>query len=630
VNSGLIHLRNGSLQTIQRTTFTNSGTVTVDPGRALTFSSAPFTHAAGATLNGGGSLTLSGVNPATFGSAFTLAALSLNSTTATFATDITTETVALSLDNATINGPGTLTNAAGRTLNVVGGTLNAPLVNAGTLVAFNNPNVNGNVTTMPGSVIRVLSVGFGGARLTVANGFTNNGLVDITANVSNGSALVVNGTLVNEAAGSITVTGTAGGRALNADLDNRGTMTVDVSLTLERVNATWLNGGTIHLRNGSLTTVQRTNFTNSGTVRVDAGRIWAITTGSISTASGSIIEGQGTLQTGTSVPLSSAGSVTIALARIGDGLASTGSFTPGTAEFFASSSTIPVGAGFSYNNVRVLGAASFAGSVAIGGSLSVDGSGNVNIGGNQVTVGGSFATLNSSVLTMQNATGVLDVDGDATFGGGSTNTRLTAGTLRVGGTFAQAGNAAAFAASATHLTVLDGANAQGVSFANPGTTTLLSHFQRLEIANTSAAGVTLATAVFANGQLRTPAGSTTRTVTSTGQTMQVGGLDAAGLVFDNTQLRVVNGEAITRFDDATFRNMNTAATQLRLDRSSDAVTFNNINFQTPPATGLYLNLVDTDAATPLFSVTMQGTQPTVHGGFVLESIAGQLLGWPMS
>jgi hypothetical protein len=112
--------------------------------------------------------------------------------------------------------------------------------------------------------------------------------------------------------------------------------------------------------------------------------------------------------------------------------------------------------------------------------------------------------------------------------------------------------------------------------------------------------------------------------------MQVGGLDAAGLVFDNTQLRVVNGEAITRFDDATFRNMNTAATQLRLDRSSDAVTFNNINFQTPPATGLYLHLVDTDAATPLFSVTMQGTQPTVHGGFVLESIAGQLLGWPMS
>jgi hypothetical protein len=39
-------------------------------------------------------------------------------------------------------------------------------------------------------------------------------------------------------------------------------------------------------------------------------------------------------------------------------------------------------------------------------------------------------------------------------------------------------------------------------------------------------------------------------------------------------------------------------------------------------------VTDTDPATPLFTVTMQGTQPPAHGGKVFESAAGQLLGWP--
>jgi hypothetical protein len=135
--------------------------------------------------------------------------------------------------------------------------------------------------------------------------------------------------------------------------------------------------------------------------------------------------------------------------------------------------------------------------------------------------------------------------------------------------------------------------------------------------------------VFANGQLRTPAGpSVARTLSSTGQTMQVGGLDAVGLVLDGTPLRVVNGEALTRFDDGVFRNMDPAATQFRLDRLADVVTFNNIQFLTTPTTGVYLHLVDTDLVAPLFTVTMQGTQPPNHGGKVIESVAGQLLGWP--
>jgi hypothetical protein len=52
-------------------------------------------------------------------------------------------------------------------------------------------------------------------------------------------------------------------------------------------------------------------------------------------------------------------------------------------------------------------------------------------------------------------------------------------------------------------------------------------------------------------------------------------------------------------------------------------------FLTTPPTGVYLHLVDTDLAAPLFTVTMQGTQPPNHGGKVIESVAGQLLGWPL-
>jgi hypothetical protein len=141
--------------------------------------------------------------------------------------------------------------------------------------------------------------------------------------------------------------------------------------------------------------------------------------------------------------------------------------------------------------------------------------------------------------------------------------------------------------------------------------------------------VTIGSAVFANGQLRTPSASAARTIRSTaGQTLQSGGLDAAGLIFDGTPFRVVNGEALTRFDDGTFRNMNPATTQFRLDRLSDVVTFNNVHFETAPTTGVYLHLVDTNLAAPLFTVTLVATQPPNHGGKVIESVAGQLQGWP--
>ena len=639
-NSGVITITGGNLtmNLSGAKSFTNTGTVTVAAGRTLAIggfapSGGRFTHAEGATLDGGGALSLNGINPASFEETFSLSALTLSSTVASFATNLTTETTALTLSSATVNGPGTITNAAGRTLNITSGTINAPLVNAGTVVAIGAPALNGGVTTAASSLIRVLSVGFGGSSLTVGSGFTNEGAIELTGTATNGVTLTVNGTLVNAAGGTIaSLFGVGGTRTLVAQLDNRGTLSVPHSLTVARGSSDHTNSGTIAVTGGTLTFTQSgttPSFTNAagGIVTVAAGRSWVMNGGSVTNAAGASIEGQGTMQTNTSAAVTNAGNVTIALARIAGSVASTGSFAPVTTEFL-SNTTIPVGAGFSYNNVRVVAAASFAGSVSLAGDLTLSGVGNLTVGAQEIAVAGNFATQNTAILTMQNALGALNVSGGASFGGGSTTGRLTAGTLRVGGNFTQSGgSAAAFGASANHLTVLNGSGAQSVSFANPGT--LLSHFHRLEIENASAAGVTLASATFASGQLRTPAGPlAARTLTSAGQTLEVGGLDAAGLVFDATSLRVVNGEVLARFDDAVFRNMDPAATQLRLDRLDGAATFNNVQFLTVPTTGIYLHLVDTDLAAPMFTLTMQGTQPTNHGGRIIESMPGQLVGWP--
>ena len=114
---------------------------------------------------------------------------------------------------------------------------------------------------------------------------------------------------------------------------------------------------------------------------------------------------------------------------------------------------------------------------------------------------------------MQNAAGVLAVTGSATFGGGGSN-MAHRGTLRVAGNFAQSGNVAAFAASGAHLTILT-ARVRKACRSSIGDDGRTVKFPSPRDRNASAAGVTLGSAVFANRQLRTPAGpSVARTLTA--------------------------------------------------------------------------------------------------------------------
>ena len=115
-----------------------------------------------------------------------------------------------------------------------------------------------------------------GALLTVTNGFTNNGAIELTDVVSSyGATLTVtSGTLSNPLGSTITaLPGAGGGRTLNAQLDNQGTLTVSggQGLAIARASSAHTNGGTIDLTGGNLTLTQSgttPSITNTGTVAI--------------------------------------------------------------------------------------------------------------------------------------------------------------------------------------------------------------------------------------------------------------------------------------------------------------------------------------------------------------------------
>src|SRR5207247_1178254 len=110
----------------------------------------------------------------------------------------------LLLASTTLNGPGTLTNAASIVLR--NSVINATLINQGTLSAFGNSASNGNVTTLAGSTIHIEgNSSIGNTTLSFASGFTNNGLIEMTTQ-NDGYAVtlsVTSGTLVNSSTGVI-------------------------------------------------------------------------------------------------------------------------------------------------------------------------------------------------------------------------------------------------------------------------------------------------------------------------------------------------------------------------------------------------------------------------------------------
>ena len=85
----------------------------------------------------------------------------------------------LNVNGSVISGPGHIVNAPGSTLYAAGAaSFNVAVENNGTLVfsPLGSSAINGPLTTGPGSTIE-LHVYNGPLSLTVANGFTNHGLI---------------------------------------------------------------------------------------------------------------------------------------------------------------------------------------------------------------------------------------------------------------------------------------------------------------------------------------------------------------------------------------------------------------------------------------------------------------------
>src|SRR6185436_7921234 len=146
---------------------------------------------------------------------------------------------------------------AGRTLGIDNSVINNALNNAGLLVVRANSSFNGGFVNVAGATLRLLGDGnYSSVNLTVANGFTNSGLIEMTS-VFNAQPVTLNvtsGTLVNAAGATIDILQGSGngGRTINAQLNNQGTLNVGTGAALSRGSALHVNSGTINVSGGDV------------------------------------------------------------------------------------------------------------------------------------------------------------------------------------------------------------------------------------------------------------------------------------------------------------------------------------------------------------------------------------------
>jgi hypothetical protein len=211
----------------------------------------------------------------------------------------------LSLDNKTLDGTGTVTNESGSSWTMRASVIKPSLVNQGTLEARSGVDIQGSLSNQNGATLREVGDGTGTVNfqiLRVANGFTNDGLIELDGQTGYISSLqVTSGTLVNASDGTIhALAGNGGGRTLNAQLDNEGTLTVDAPLDVNMgTNDADVNNGTITVSGGDLSfnaAGSSNSFTNTGDMSISADRTLTVQFGgmSFSQNSGSIT-GSGTL-----------------------------------------------------------------------------------------------------------------------------------------------------------------------------------------------------------------------------------------------------------------------------------------------------------------------------------------------
>ncbi len=281
--------------------------------------------------------------------------------------------------------------------------------------------------------------------------------------------------------------------------------------------------------------------------------------------------------------------------------------------------TFSIGGGpYEASNVNVTGDVT-----VVSGRLILDDAG--------MTVSGLFATGGTGALEMLSGS-TLTVGGDAAFLGGSTAGLLTGGQLFIGGDFMQGGGATdAFAASPGHETWFSSATPQSISFVNPGFGPGTSHFGTLYSGQPGTSQLDLQTDVYVNGALETGVTPTAKRFVGTDRLIVSLGadIDAAGIEFDGVRWELRDGGPIAALQNITFRNVPGNRTQWAIARAGGAHLMPQLRFLTPPTSGRYLELSDTDPGNgALLTLIVSAPTPATHGGAVLLLGGAVLNGWP--
>jgi hypothetical protein len=127
-------------------------------------------------------------------------------------------------------------------------------------------------------------------------------------------------------------------------------------------------------------------------------------------------------------------------------------------------------------------------------------------------------------------------------------------------------------------------------------------------------------------QLMVPAAANA-TFTGNGSTLHVVGLNVDGATFDNVPLATVGG-VIAGFDNVTFQNMSTAATQFSIRHVGTAapLVFSGLSFLTTPTTGLYLQAEDTAPGGDVLTIQLPGSTPA-DGSTHTSAAGGAVVVW---
>jgi hypothetical protein len=264
---------------------------------------------------------------------------------------------------------------------------------------------------------------------------------------------------------------------------------------------------------------------------------------------------------------------------------------------------------YAWKSVRVAGGSLSSSSTIFNGNLIISG-GDYGFCAGTDSVGGFLRTEGTGALLLTCAEGeTMAVRDSAVFAGGASS---VSGNMRIYGSFVQRGSATSFQGDPFGVEEFAGAAAQTISFTNPDSAAAGSHFGTLLVSN-AGLGVTVATKVFALGQLQTPDSIFTRRIFGSNNDLAVRGLQAGGLIFNDVPLVVDNGQAISMFGNTRWVNSNGAATQLwirRVGGLGTTFTFPNLDFSPTLTTGLYVHLTETDINSPQLQVNLTGTTPT--------------------